>query len=521
MRFKLSPFAYARLFGLHSWAGVVSSLVLYVMFVTGGIALFREPLQVWEDPAAQDQGGRPSLEDIVARVRQSAGGVPDELWLELPRGGRATRLAFSQGGSWKAAWLGGRDGQVVLARERLSTFLYDLHFLWHDLTGQGPYVLAGLLAAAMLLALATGVLVHLKDLWRQLHQFRPHQGRRYLWWDLHKVTGIMGLPFQLMYAYTGALIVLGPLVLKVFVGPVFDGDEARARRFASGVLLEHTEDITAAPAAKTAVVSLDVLLSRATELVPGFAPEQVHLLHHGRPEATVTFSALQGLAPQTTTEVRLRECDGVRLPTAPATGPVASMRRWILGLHLARFGGVPLRFLFFGLALAAALTLLSGNWIWLERHPSGKGHALLRRLTVGLGAGLWVGLGALFLTSRLLSLGWGPRGTVEELTFTLCLLACTMAALASRAPGTLWSRYLAVAAGLFFLVPFIPLPIVGRGGSMVRPAAALGVDVALVVLAAALATTAVLLRPRIKRAGRVSAREPGSGGLARLESRDA
>ena len=526
MKLKLSPFAYARLFDLHSWAGVVSSLVLYAMFVTGGLSLFREPLQMWEDPAAQDHGGERSLDALVARVATVAGGMPDELWLELPRGGRAARLAFPQGGSWKTAWLDGRDGQVVLERERLSTFLYSLHFLWHDLTGQVPYVLAGLLATAMLLALATGVLVHLKDLWRQLHQFRPHQGRRILLWDLHKVTGIMGLPFQLMYAYTGALIVLGPLVLKVFVGPVFDGDEGRARLVASGVLPADIASATAPSTEQEPMLSLDELGRRATDLVPGFAAAQVHLVHHGRPDGSVTFAALQGMAPHATTEVRLRERDGVRLPTAPASGPAATMRRWTLGLHLARFGGLPLRILFFGLALAAAVTLLSGNWIWLERRPSGKGHALLRRLTVGFGAGLWVALGALFLASRLLPLGWSSRGRAEELTFTITLLACAMAAMASGAPGTLWSRYLAVAAALFFLGPFFHGLFghdcfVGPGGWAGRPRAALGVDIALLVVAAGLAMIAARLWSGSKVERTRSSGERGSGGFVRLESRDA
>lgn len=510
MKIKLSPFAFARLFGLHAWTGIVSSLVLYVMFVAGGISLFREQLQVWEEPAAEGRGVPPSLEEIAAKVKAKAGASLDDLWVELPRGGRATRVGFSLNGTWTTGWLGAPGEPLVLAREHLSTFLYGLHFLWHDLTGRTLYVVGGLMAAAMLLALVTGVLVHLRDLRRQLHRLRAEGSRRVLWSDLHKVTGVMGLPFQLVYAYTGALLVLGPLVLKVFAGPVFGGDDRLAASYAVGT---PAADAAASALSDGSNLSLDVLRERATALVPGFVPAQVHVVRHGRADGSVTFSSLTGSVPPLNTEVRLRERDGLPLPTPPTTGAPTTMRRWTLGLHLARFGGLPLRFVFLGLALGSALTLLSGNWLWLARRSDSRGQALLRRLTVGLGAGLWVALAALFLASRALPFAWRARGAVEELIFVGTLLACAIWAMRSRAPDALWSHQLGLSSALL-----LPVACLGREGSGARPAAALAIDGALLLATVGLATAALLLRPRSKHdAPGLTARS----GPSRVESHNA
>jgi PepSY-associated TM region len=85
------------------------------------------------------------------------------------------------------------------------------------------------------------LLIHLKGSGRQLFRFRPERGARLAWVDLHKVLGTWGLPAQVMFAFTGAFICLGELLLPGFVGPVFDGDRSTAERALYG-------DYSAAPA---------------------------------------------------------------------------------------------------------------------------------------------------------------------------------------------------------------------------------------------------------------------------------
>src|SRR4051794_11867432 len=236
---KLPIHSLRTFWAYHAWAGLAVGLVLHVMFVAGAVTLFLEPLKIWEEPAqhhaARDttQGSPQVLFDRGLAAIQHLPAPPKRLWLGLPRGDAGVaRFQYSgPDGTWRALWLvpGAAADAVIAEREMTATFLYHFHYLWHPALPELEY-LAGLLALTFLLTVVTGVLIHLKDLARQLTQFRPRAGRRTLWSDMHKVVGVLGLPFQLIYSYTGALLVFGPVLLTAIAGPVFGNDPAREAR---------------------------------------------------------------------------------------------------------------------------------------------------------------------------------------------------------------------------------------------------------------------------------------------------
>lgn len=504
MKAKLSPRAFTRFWDLHAWTGVVAGLVLYVMFVAGAITLFHAPLETWEEPLTQCPPAAETLDQSLARVLAAQGSTPEDLWFYPPREGRGEPcFSHHDGAAWRTACLDSRTGHLVPEREHLAHFLYRLHFLWHDLTGRALYYVAGLLSVGLLLALVTGVLIHLKDLVRQLHRFRPDGSRRVLWSDMHKVLGVMGLPFQLMYAYTGAFLVLGPVVLGVFTGPVFGGDEKLAAALAWGT----AELDTPAAALPSPGLPLEELTRRARIERPDLEPAYYHLLGHGRAGAAVEIIGLGGGSPRPGVTVRLRASDGEVLRTpADAAGPAAEARRWLRGLHLASFGGLHLRFLFFVLALAGCAAILTGNWVWLSRRPETRGNNILARLTAGVGAGTWVATAALFVASRALPLDWPLRGGAEELTFLAALAACITWALLAPDRRSLWQKQLALAAALFLPVPLLAARVSEAGlfGAGPKLAPVVGVDAGLLVTSLALGATAWLLH----RASRATAPLP-------------
>lgn len=81
MASKLSRHAFTRFWDLHAWCGVIAGLVLYIMFVTGGITLFHTQLETWEEPFAQrSPSGRESLQGVLDRAFAAKGSFPDDLW---------------------------------------------------------------------------------------------------------------------------------------------------------------------------------------------------------------------------------------------------------------------------------------------------------------------------------------------------------------------------------------------------------------------------------------------------------
>ncbi|WP_433931242.1 PepSY-associated TM helix domain-containing protein [Sorangium cellulosum] len=499
---KLSRHAFTTFWDAHAWTGVIAGLLLHVMFLTGAIALFRGQLAVWEEPLAQQRSSveRVGLQATLDQGLAAASETPEEIWLHVPQGDLGVaRIHYYAGGEEVSSWI--HEG-LVPEREGLSRFLFELHYLWHKATGVWLYYVGGLLSVALLLALATGVLIHLKDIVRQFHQFRPDKKRRVLWSDMHKVLGVMGLPFQVLYAYTGAFIVFLGVLVPAFTGPVFGGDAARADRAVWGA--SYAEE--PAPGAPARGLALDELTARARTAVPGLAPERYRIRHHGLDSATVDIRGPVEGAPFGRAIVRLRATDGavVSVDAPGAEGARSGALRWIYGLHFADFGGVVLRVLFFALALGTCATILTGNWIWLARREArreGLGNRVLARLTVGFGAGTLVAIAALFLASRALPLDWPGRAAAEELTFLAALGLSVAWALAARDGASLWWRQIGLAGLLLLPVPALAARWSGAGlfGAGQKLGAVVAVDVALLVTAAALCASAWALRRAARR----------------------
>lgn len=518
---KLAAHAWRTFWAYHAWAGVAVGLVLHLMFAAGVVTLFLEPLRVWEEPlqhrparATTEVSPQLLLDRGLAAIRDLPA-PPRRLWLGLPQGeAGVARFQYSDARNqgWRAGWLDpapgapgaeDRPGGFVLEREQAATFLYHLHYLWHPALPQLEY-LAGFLALAFLLTLATGVLIHLKDLVRQLATFRPRARLRVVWSDLHKVLGVMGLPFQILVSYTGALMALGPALITAVSVPVFGPDPAVAARVA------WNEPAALAPPGGPAVGRpLDDVLAIARTALPGFQPISFALQGHGREHALVlAYGAIDGEGPLRYGNVLVDQSTGaVLLVDAPSTDLAShATRRWLSGLHCVDYGGPAIRVILAVLGLAACATILTGNWIWLARRRArgagGRPH-VLARLTAGAGAGVFVAIGGLFVASRVLPLDAAGRGQTEPLIFAAVLAACVAWALVARSTADTWWQQLGLAGLLFASVPVWAARIAPAGlfGSGPRVATVVAVDAGMLVVGALLVAAAALLRWAQRRAG--------------------
>ncbi len=490
---KLSSEAFRRFYELHAWAGVVTGLVLYVMFLAGGFTLFHEQLERWEEPLAQRAFSAPrTLDSQLRNGLRAMGSTPQTVWFAPEEDVGEPHFDWQdEHGEWKAAHLDSASGALVMQRDHLAHFTYQLHYLWHDLTGLWLYYVAGLLSLVWLLVIVSGVLVHLKDIVRQFNQFRPQKRGRLFWSDMHKVLSMMGLPFQTVFAYSGAFMVLGPLVAQLFVKPVFGGDEPKATKIALGYTLDAPEK----PGAPATPMTVDALRARVAEVAPDVDITAYRFINHGFENGIFEIWGYEKSEPHSREMVQLHEVTGA-LITRSGPGAMSTLRRWVMGLHFAQFGGMPVRIVLLLLTLASCLAILSGNWIWLARRASSP-RRKLSRLTVGVGAGAWVAFGALLFASRALPLNWAKRGGAEEIIFLGALVLCMIWAGVVRDERTLWWKQLAVAAALWIPVPFLAAMHSSAGvfGGGPRDTVVVGVDVALLLVGAGLAVSAWAFRP--------------------------
>jgi uncharacterized iron-regulated membrane protein len=495
---KLSRHAFVRFWQAHAWAGVVTSLLVYVMFFLGSVVLFYRPLTIWEEPLLQ----RPTaVLPSYQRAMELAAPEVEEFYLYLPSDVRPmAKLGYYLPDTtiWRMWWIDTDTGQLIPEREKAAAFVYDLHYLWHDVTGYWLQYGAGVLVFGFLLALVTGVLIHYGRFRRQLYRWRPEREQRVVWSDLHKVAGVFGLPFQLVYAVTGSMMVLSPLMFELSIVPVFGGDVARAVATAGALVEDPPERDFGAP---QPALSLDDLVARARVAEPRLEVESVVFRGYGHAQGTLDVRGPIEGQPFGDGMVRLKAATGeVELVETPDhERAVGTLARWIHGLHTVEYGGIVARWLLFVLALGGCATLLTGNWIWIERRAAAQpsfGTALLAKLTAGVGVGCFAALAALLLSSRLLPLDWPNRIQLEELAMAGMLGFWIAWAFFAKSSRALWWRGLAVAGALLCCVPIAATQHSARGLFGAGPGLSLVVTVDAILLGAGLLllATAYLLR---------------------------
>lgn len=492
---KLKPRTYQIFWDVHAWGGVVSALVLYVMFFAAAFAVFHPELDQWGEPvpvAESTHAPSPPLDPLLDQLQREVGllGKSRVAFMPSPTGLTAYT---SQGREQQPFRFSAATGRLEPSRTELGTFLYSLHYL-----GPIPYGVyaAGVASMALFLTLVTGLLLHVKDLVRQWFQFRPASVARTWSSDMHKVLGVFGLPYQIFYAWTGAVLCLaGMSVGPTFEAMVFGGDEraAGAARGESGEVLEPTGKSTGR------LPDLDVAVERARAAVPGLEPDWIGIEHVGDEGSVIgVYGEVPGMAFGSA-EVLFAASDGrlIRAFTPEAATSLTRFEAWFYGLHYAQFGGYGIKFLYALLAFGTCAVIVTGNLVWLERRDWKRAHAgnrLLERLTVGWCAGLLVGTGALFVSNRLLPEGVAGRAALEQWVFALLWLLAALVPFLwpdSRRVGAV--ELIVAGAALTFVPLFDALTRLPTWAGTVHR----GVDVTLALLAVVcLAGGARLWRPR-------------------------
>ncbi|MEM1041045.1 MAG: PepSY-associated TM helix domain-containing protein [Bacteroidota bacterium] len=510
----VGPRAFKLLWDTHSVTGIVIGLGLFVIFYAGAYALYRGELHAWADPAMRVAEAGVTVDEAVAPLfaeRPPAQGT--DVQVNLPFRERAyysVRYRTPVGDTTEAvtATLSLETGEVIAEdgrgfRSDLSEILYKLHFF-----GQAGFwgeLVAGFIAVFFLLAVASGILIHLRKLPKDWHTFRPRGKLRDALADAHTVLGLIGLPFAAMYAISGAflallIILLAPTVLVVFGGdleaidPIVNGYEMPPHEPTgeAAEMLSFAEYVEALPASWEGTVAPTFMS------VHGWGDQAGIVQVFGEAASSLTAG------PQAILQATTGEVLAANNPTrGTALGGTTAA---LVNLHYGRMGpGTPVaKVLYFFLALATAAVILTGNILWvLVRRPKDpratpKLHRFLARLTVGVGCGLAVAVPVLFLTTAALPIELPSLKTWENVALFGAWGALTVAAFAG--PSAVWAArwQLGLAGALSLLVP----PAGGAlGGMWIWTAAASGlwglvtVDVGFLLMGPALLWTARRLRP--------------------------
>ncbi|KJD32099.1 membrane protein [Tamlana nanhaiensis] len=369
---------YNILFHTHTISGIIISAALYVIFFAGSFSFFRDDIVNWE--------------------RNDAPPVSDHIFLDYDKTLDSLNSAHN---------LNGRDVEFTkyyienrvsvnlsptkdtLAEDDLKTnkffyidadnlkehtyadsyslgeFLYRLHF-FAQIKYPFGYYLSGFVAFFFLFAIVTGVLVHWKKIVSNFYTFRPLAKLKTMWTDAHTGLGMIGLPFQFVYAVTGAFFMLKALLIAPMVLTLYNGDDAK---FYDDLGYSHPHfEYANKPLSTSYSINSYIEKTKAewenfnvTQIhIFNYNDENMHLLIEGhldyQDKFNATGEALYNIKNKTLIESKS--------PFETKTY-LDGVKNVMYRIHYGDYGGYILRLISFILGIISCFVIISGVMIWL------------------------------------------------------------------------------------------------------------------------------------------------------------
>ncbi len=380
----MSQRLYNIFFHTHTISGIIISALLYVIFFTGSISFLRDEINAWQrnqpieknyfntidfdkalDTMAYDHElyGRDitfSHRYFERRVTTSFTASKDSSIVDKSSGRRGNYFYMD---------MESYDKKDYMENYSLGEFFYRLHFFAQlNFFRTSGYFLAGLVAFFFLFAVITGVIVHWKKIISSFYVFRPKAKWKTIWTDAHVALGMIGLPYQFMFAVTGCYLIIGYTVMLPPVQEyVFDHQPEK---------IQEALDFTPSVPNKfqgdklQKEVSINKMITKTLAQWPDLIIDQLEISNYQDKGMYVTISgtpgfnhSLGGVAYITYLgeDYSIIAQKSIDQPVGYAQGAFNILRR----LHYGDFGGYGLKLIYLILGFITCFVILSGVHIWL------------------------------------------------------------------------------------------------------------------------------------------------------------
>ncbi|MBW3551675.1 MAG: PepSY domain-containing protein [Proteobacteria bacterium] len=442
---------------LHTWSGLITGWLLFVIFVAGTLSCFDRELDDWMRPSLHEIDGTPGpkFDAAMAAMRERA---PEAhvWWAHVPAERERAMEAYFMldDGTQGKQTLDPRTGAAV-PETAGGEFFFDLHWNLHAGTF-GMYVV-GLAGMLMLVALVAGVITH-RRIFKDIFTFRPHAGGQRAWLDGHNITGVLGLPFHLMIAYTGVIIFATSYVFGG-LNTAYGGDLERYFQEAGG---SYERPEVGQPLAR--LHSIDTLVTDAERRM-GVPVDWASVEHPDDASAVIAFGTDHSRRVAWDMQQVIYDAatgEFLHHTRPPATGYLTYS--FLGGLHMVQFGGAALRWLYFLLGLTGCVMLASGMQVWVRKRAQRvaaagalSGYGLVLGLNVGVVAGMPFACAVLLLANRLLPADLNARAEAEIAVFCgAWIIAALWGAWRTRSARG-WRDLFAATAAALAAIPLVNL----------------------------------------------------------------
>ena len=376
----MSKRTYNILFHTHTVSGIVISVVLYVIFFAGSFSFFRDEIINWERNESITIANNDELTVDINTALDSASKKYElygrDITINQPHAERRVNFSITASKDTlasdksKAAAFFYLDTHTYktynyIESYSLGEFLYRLHFLAQIPYPVG-YYLSGFIAFFFIFAILTGLFIHWKKIISSFYVFRPKEKLKTIWTDAHTALGMIGLPFQFVYAVTGAFFMIKLLIVTPSILTLYNGNQQKLY-----------EDLEYTPPSfpfenkkQETAININNFISQTKQKWEGFNIKSVHIYNYGDANMHVSVEG------ETNYKTKLV---GIGKVTYKAyTGKVVSsknpfektsyldgVKSILFRLHFGDYGGYALKVVSFLLGIITCIVIISGVMIWL------------------------------------------------------------------------------------------------------------------------------------------------------------
>jgi len=348
----------------HSWLGIAMGAVLYLICLSGTLAVFLHELERWQQPDIEEFSELPA--SAISRAYQQfmaqINGPQKTVWVILPTAD-LPRAHVSNGDVERFTNHNGDlknepiEGWVGMVRE--------LHYYLHLPKNIGMIVVA--IFGVMLIALTvSGVMAH-PSILKDAFKFRVSQTYRLQQTDLHNRLSVWGLPFILVITLTGAFIGLVNVLVLAAAPLFYDGDRDAVVSAVYG----------ADPVVITDQRTFNV--EKAIGELKRVAPEVTPIyIAFQQPDSEGQFLEIAATLPGrlTFSEIYRFDSEGNFFNhQGLSDGPIGRQIAYsVYRLHFGQFGGFAVKLMYAFMGLALTMACASGINIWLAKRKYKNWH---------------------------------------------------------------------------------------------------------------------------------------------------
>ena len=247
----------------------------------------------------------------------------------------------------------------------LGEFLYRLHFFAQIPYPYG-YHLSGFVAFFLLFAVITGLIVHWDKIVSNFFVFRPGAKWKTIWTDSHTAIGLIGFPFQFVYALTGAYFMLQAFQAAPFLLALYNDDNAAMNKD----LGLDTPVYEFSYGKMDTLPFLTPFVEKTLEDWPSFRIHDVHMYNYGDQNMHLELGGTLPFEEKLNGEGKViyKVAEGtivLRKDPQEKASYIAVVSNLLYKLHLADYASMGLRIISFILGLLSCYVVLSGVMIWL------------------------------------------------------------------------------------------------------------------------------------------------------------